>query len=101
MPLPGLPAWPGLTSADFGLAKKLAGSGMQTICGTPQYVAPEVIVGLKGHEYGPGVDMWSSGVVLFILLGAWGARVIALLGGARVIALLGGSVGHRAWVGGG
>lgn len=29
--------------ADFGLAKKAAESQMETICGTPQYVAPEVI----------------------------------------------------------
>lgn len=36
-----------------------------------QYVAPEVIVGQKGHEYGSQVDMWSAGVVLFILLGGY------------------------------
>ena len=30
--------------ADFGLAKKMAESQMRTICGTPQYVAPEVIL---------------------------------------------------------
>jgi len=30
--------------ADFGLAKKMAESQMQTICGTRQYVAPEVIL---------------------------------------------------------
>lgn len=29
--------------ADFGLAKKAQESQMETICGTPQYVAPEVI----------------------------------------------------------
>ncbi len=36
-----------------------------------QYVAPEVISGHKGHKYGPEVDMWSAGVVLFILLGGY------------------------------
>ncbi|KAL6759504.1 kinase-like domain-containing protein [Haematococcus lacustris] len=52
--------------ADFGLAKRIApDAGLQT------YVAPEVIMGLKGHQYGPGVDMWSAGVVLFILLGGY------------------------------
>eukprot|EP01024_Parvocaulis_polyphysoides_P036001 TRINITY_DN32047_c0_g2_i1.p2 TRINITY_DN32047_c0_g2~~TRINITY_DN32047_c0_g2_i1.p2 ORF type:complete len:180 (+),score=25.28 TRINITY_DN32047_c0_g2_i1:94-633(+) len=44
---------------------------MQTICGTPQYVAPEIIMGTKELEYGTGVDMWSAGVVLFILLGGY------------------------------
>ena len=29
--------------ADFGLAKKALESAMETVCGTPQYVAPEVI----------------------------------------------------------
>lgn len=56
--------------ADFGLAKK-AIEAMSTVCGTPQYVAPEVIQGIPGLEYGPGVDMWSAGVVLYILLGGY------------------------------
>jgi len=50
---------------DFGLAK-LAGSNiMKTCCGTPQYVAPEVLV---GKPYGLKVDCWSVGVILYILL---------------------------------
>ncbi|KAG1660285.1 hypothetical protein FOA52_006752 [Chlamydomonas sp. UWO 241] len=57
--------------ADFGLAKMTAGEAMQTVCGTPQYVAPEVILGHKSTQYGPGVDMWGAGVVLFILLGGY------------------------------
>eukprot|EP01023_Acetabularia_acetabulum_P065651 TRINITY_DN871_c0_g1_i6.p1 TRINITY_DN871_c0_g1~~TRINITY_DN871_c0_g1_i6.p1 ORF type:complete len:530 (+),score=101.03 TRINITY_DN871_c0_g1_i6:188-1591(+) len=57
--------------ADFGLAKKVAEHSMQTICGTPQYVAPEIIMGSSDLEYGPAVDMWSAGVVLFILLGGY------------------------------
>lgn len=35
---------PSVKIADFGLAKKMKESQMQTICGTPQYVAPEVIL---------------------------------------------------------
>ena len=127
---------PAVKIADFGLAKKMAESQMRTICGTPQYVAPEVILvslrplyltcdivlrsqgfpvvvpiaarassdgsrpgkaaclqvcrkqkghtfnsaviwkdvalqGTPGLMYGPAVDLWSAGVVLFILLGGY------------------------------
>ena len=31
----------------------------------------QVIMGIKNYQYGPGVDMWSLGVVLFILLGGY------------------------------
>lgn len=57
--------------ADFGLAKKARENAMDTICGTPQYVAPEVIQGTPGLIYSPAVDLWSAGVVLFILLGGY------------------------------
>lgn len=59
--------------ADFGLAKLTTpqNGSMMTICGTPQYVAPEVIQGVQGLSYGFAVDMWSAGVVLFILLGGY------------------------------
>jgi len=50
---------------DFGLAKDTQGKYMSTCCGTPQYVAPEV---LKGEMYGCEVDCWSLGVILYILL---------------------------------
>jgi len=55
---------------DFGLAKYRALQGgkseaMTTACGTPGYVAPEV---LKNEPYGKAVDMWSLGVILYILL---------------------------------
>lgn len=55
-----------LKLADFGLASILSeGSLMKTACGTPGYVAPEI---LKSEQYGPGVDVWSIGVILYILL---------------------------------
>jgi len=55
-----------LKIADFGLAKLVSnGSMMNTACGTPGYVAPEI---LKGKEYGMEVDLWSVGVIVYILL---------------------------------
>lgn len=52
--------------ADFGLAKLASDKeAMQTACGTPGYVAPEV---LKCEPYGAAVDMWGMGVITYILL---------------------------------
>ncbi|KAF9905949.1 hypothetical protein EC991_001190 [Linnemannia zychae] len=52
--------------SDFGLAKMIGDLEFNnTVCGTPSYVAPEVI---KHAQYGKGVDMWSLGVVLYICL---------------------------------
>jgi calcium/calmodulin-dependent protein kinase I len=51
---------------DFGLAKFAQNQKtMSTACGTPGYVAPEV---LKNEPYGAPVDLWSLGVILYILL---------------------------------
>lgn len=54
--------------ADFGMAKILpSGSRAFTLCGTPGYLAPEVIVG-KG--YNKAVDFWSLGVFIYVMLTA-------------------------------
>eukprot|EP01147_Barroeca_monosierra_P003685 gene3685-6237_t len=56
---------------DFGLAKLVGPqSFMKTMCGTPSYQAPEVLnTSLHRQEgYGQAVDMWSLGVILYILL---------------------------------
>jgi len=55
--------------ADFGFAKKVyEESSLSTQCGTPGYVAPEILEGLK---YDQRADMWSVGVILYILLGGY------------------------------
>jgi polo-like kinase 1 len=53
---------------DFGLATKLDfdGEKKRTICGTPNYIAPEVLEGKSGHSY--EVDMWSFGVIVYTLI---------------------------------
>eukprot|EP00002_Diphylleia_rotans_P031031 TRINITY_DN6425_c0_g1_i1.p1 TRINITY_DN6425_c0_g1~~TRINITY_DN6425_c0_g1_i1.p1 ORF type:complete len:339 (-),score=81.84 TRINITY_DN6425_c0_g1_i1:153-1169(-) len=52
--------------ADFGLSRIIGENTLlKTACGTPGYVAPEV---LKGTGYGAPVDIWSVGIILYILL---------------------------------
>merc|ERR1711868_294302 len=51
--------------SDFGLSKMEESGVMATACGTPGYVAPEV---LAQKPYGKAVDVWSIGVIAYILL---------------------------------
>ncbi|XP_061393414.1 calcium/calmodulin-dependent protein kinase type 1 [Musca vetustissima] len=51
--------------SDFGLSKMEDSGIMATACGTPGYVAPEV---LAQRPYGKAVDIWSIGVISYILL---------------------------------
>ena len=56
-----------LKIADVGLARVVSrGDMMKTTCGTPGYVAPEILEN-RGYDSG-AVDMWSVGVILYILL---------------------------------
>lgn len=50
--------------ADFGFAKKIVGK-TYTLCGTPEYLAPEVVLG-KGHD--KGVDYWGVGILIYEML---------------------------------
>ena len=52
---------------DLGLAVKLMSRGdkRNTLCGTPNYIAPEILV-KKGHSF--EVDIWSMGCIMYTML---------------------------------
>jgi serine/threonine-protein kinase CHEK2 len=55
--------------ADFGLAKIIGEESFTTtLCGTPSYVAPEILADSRNRKYTKAVDVWSLGVVLYICL---------------------------------
>lgn len=55
--------------ADFGLAKIIGEESFTTtLCGTPSYVAPEILEDSRHRRYTRAVDVWSLGVVLYICL---------------------------------
>ncbi|KAL7534714.1 hypothetical protein ACHAWF_004923 [Thalassiosira exigua] len=55
--------------ADFGFATEAPDDhSLSTMCGTPGYVAPEI---LRKERYGTKCDMWSMGIIVFIMLGGY------------------------------
>ena len=61
---------PKIKIGDFGLAVQLAHKGEKkfTVCGTPNYIAPEVLAGSKGPGHNSASDIWSLGVIIYALL---------------------------------
>ncbi|KAF5374586.1 hypothetical protein D9757_010153 [Collybiopsis confluens] len=60
---------PNVKVADFGLAKATDSQTMlKTMCGTPAYLAPEVVTQTNTEGYDHLVDSWSVGVIVFSML---------------------------------
>ena len=57
-----------LKLGDFGLATKMEfdGERKRSFCGTPNYIAPEILDGKTGHSF--EVDIWGIGIIAYILL---------------------------------
>jgi serine/threonine protein kinase len=59
---------------DFGFAARYRGVPLTQACGTPYYMAPEILeVGLNNTRphYGESVDVWSAGVICYVLLAGY------------------------------
>jgi serine/threonine protein kinase len=56
--------------ADFGCSHPIDGMNcLHTMCGSPQYVAPEIYQHVYGYD--ERCDLWSAGIVIFVILGGY------------------------------
>ncbi|KAL8449855.1 hypothetical protein Emed_002818 [Eimeria media] len=76
---------------DFGLAATVGSQEMKMRCGSPGYVAPEI---LQDLPYGPKVDVFSSGVILYTLLAGFPP-----FRGQNVKDILKKNLSHQRWAG--
>jgi serine/threonine protein kinase len=59
-----------LKIADFGYAIALCAPGQRrySLCGTPNYISPEILSGRKGPGHSYEADTWAAGIVMYTLL---------------------------------
>jgi serine/threonine protein kinase len=57
-----------LKIGDFGLSERIQyeGEKLSSVSGTPNYIAPEILIKKDGHSY--EVDIWAMGVIAYTLL---------------------------------
>ncbi|KAG9235672.1 hypothetical protein BJ875DRAFT_373724 [Amylocarpus encephaloides] len=66
VPMVGLTSLPMLKIADFGFARSLPATSLaETLCGSPLYMAPEI---LRYEKYDAKADLWSVGTVLYEMM---------------------------------
>ena len=65
-PIVGVESLPTLKIADFGFARSLPATSLaETLCGSPLYMAPEI---LRYEKYDARADLWSVGTVLYEMM---------------------------------
>ena len=77
--------------ADFGLSRSMRSGAMETYCGTPAYMAPEIV---RQEAYSEKADVFSYGIILWELL----TRQVCVPGGRRGRTDSGGVSSHQSYL---